>query len=338
MSQRQGQSQDQSNEVNRLRPTRAIAAGCSFGLLLGLLPLDCLLTAIFLLSVVVLPVSKWTSLVIASCLWVTAGIWHPLTHFVGCAVLGNTWVASGIAQFYELPMAPWLQLENAWLAGGLVIGIVAWLPVYSLSFRVFARPNAEQRVSEIAEIAAGSIRRQRSLDHLEKAETTHVAPLLHGEPKSQRDLQSVSDKDRKATIAPADTAQPRDTLTQNETSDDSPEAMIEGELREMLIEVVRYKKPIGSVSTSDPLISTLQTKETMNSSHSASAENLASDATRQGGPSAAETKATGLKSKAGDAVHVVHRGPAREESLRFLIRHIHDTRDVRKEKEVEKST
>ena len=127
------------------RSPRQLAAGCTLGMMLGLLPKDngIAIGACFLL--LLLPVNKGTGL-FAAVVFSWFGVWaDPFTHKLGSIVLGYGPLQSSFAAFYEVPLAPWLGFHNTVVMGSLLLGAYIAYPVYWMT-RVASAWLSERRV------------------------------------------------------------------------------------------------------------------------------------------------------------------------------------------------
>ncbi|MDR0601813.1 MAG: TIGR03546 family protein [Treponema sp.] len=112
-----------------------IAAGAAWGVLLALVPLGnffwivLLLVSLFLrhrriLSLLVMGAGKFLLLPL---------IVMPLDA-LGWAVLHIGALEPFFTSFYNMPLVPFTGFNNTLVAGGLVCGIILWLPVFFLVF------------------------------------------------------------------------------------------------------------------------------------------------------------------------------------------------------------
>ena len=114
--------------------TRQLAIGTTFGMLLGLMPKD---TAFFFLFALILLLSHGNLL--AGAISAIAFSWigwclEPATHAVGLSVLSIDILQPYLAEFQSWPLGPWFRIENTVVMGSLVIGLIAALPCYRISY------------------------------------------------------------------------------------------------------------------------------------------------------------------------------------------------------------
>ncbi|MCL2069464.1 MAG: TIGR03546 family protein [Treponema sp.] len=109
-----------------------IAAGFSWGLFLGLIPAGNLFwIAAFLLSFFFKHhhASKLLCMVILKAL---SALTAPLLDTVGWEVLHIEALQPLLTSLYNMPFVPFTKFNNTLVAGGIVSGIVLWLPVFFL--------------------------------------------------------------------------------------------------------------------------------------------------------------------------------------------------------------
>jgi len=111
-----------------------IAAGFSWGLLLGLVPVG---NAFWIVLFVVSFFFKHhhaSKLLVLAILKIISGAVAPLMDTVGWAFLHIDVLQSFFTALYNMPFVPLTKFNNTLVAGGLVSGIVLWLPVFFLIF------------------------------------------------------------------------------------------------------------------------------------------------------------------------------------------------------------
>jgi len=109
-----------------------IAAGFSWGLLLGLIPAgNVFWIALFVVSFFFRHhhVSKLLCLAILKLL---TGLTAPLMDTVGWEILHIDALQPFFTTLYNMPFVPFTKFNNTLVAGGLTSGIILWLPVFFL--------------------------------------------------------------------------------------------------------------------------------------------------------------------------------------------------------------
>jgi len=113
-----------------------IAAGFAWGLLLGLIPAgNALWIALFLLSFFFKNHHPSKMLVIAI-LKIAYGAVAPMVDMVGWEVLHVEALQPVLTELYNMPFVPFTRFNNTLVAGGLVSGIILWLPVFIIIFLI----------------------------------------------------------------------------------------------------------------------------------------------------------------------------------------------------------
>lgn len=130
-----------------------VAAGVAFGLLLALLPPGNLLWPLFLASTFFLKLNHGVELAALGIFRLVVPAADPLLDEVGFRILTASSLRSLWSGIYEIPLLPFTRFNNSIVMGGLVAGIVLWVPVFFISragvvgFRTHIQPRiAESRI------------------------------------------------------------------------------------------------------------------------------------------------------------------------------------------------
>jgi uncharacterized protein (TIGR03546 family) len=122
--------------VEALRETgtsRYLAVGAALGMMVGLVPKDNL-TAV-LLGMLVLAVRNNLAAAAFSALffsWISPLV-DPVAHTLGEFVLTINALQGLFAFLYDLPVLPWLGLNNTVTAGSLMLALLLFYPVYRVA-------------------------------------------------------------------------------------------------------------------------------------------------------------------------------------------------------------
>ncbi|MDR0496470.1 MAG: TIGR03546 family protein [Treponema sp.] len=109
-----------------------IAAGFSWGLLLGLIPIgNVFWIALFIVSFFFKHHHASKVLVLAL-LKILSGAVAPLMDTAGWEVLHIEALQGLFTTLYNMPFVPFTRFNNTLVAGGLACGILLWLPVFFL--------------------------------------------------------------------------------------------------------------------------------------------------------------------------------------------------------------
>ncbi|XZE36724.1 TIGR03546 family protein [Pirellulaceae bacterium SH501] len=330
------------------RTPQAIAAGASFGIVLGLIPKDNLVALGLLIAIAFLPVHH-----LIACTFALLGLllspWtDPWVHSVGKQFLSIPLAGSLISKLYQWPLVPWMRLENTLVAGGLIVGLFLWIPHYLIAKRLLLRATKTELGLEFIELAAANVRRRKkfisspleasdaipSFTPLQETAATEIKMRPVHEGISISDIEPTASSE---TLSQADYAAA--ATSHNVDSELLAEIGQERVLHETFIEVVRYKRP-RSMDESDPhtedshlhsqfstnsmnLVASLAARTDSNANRMAETNMLRSDS---GHPLQSDA-APKLKT------HVVNHPGTKEEALRHILKHIHGSRDARKEPE-----
>lgn len=140
-----------------------LAWAVAFGLLLGIVPHGNLLALGLLIVVLSLKLNHAMAGLTAIGASFAATIIDPYSHQLGESLLNHPEVANVAANAWQLPLVPWTDLNNTVVMGSFLIGMVALLPVFAITypiFRLFA-PAAETD----EKVAKGKAAADRSLTH-----------------------------------------------------------------------------------------------------------------------------------------------------------------------------
>ena len=114
---------------------KQLAAGFSFGLLIGLTPGNLLYTLLIILIVAFINTNIGTVVLGVGIVNVLDQFAFPLAHRIGYYCLTqNSTTVDWITYLHNLPVVSGFQLNNTVQLGTLVLGLCLWLPVYGLSY------------------------------------------------------------------------------------------------------------------------------------------------------------------------------------------------------------
>lgn len=117
------------------RTPRRIAWGIALGMLVGLVPKGNLSAALCAFLLFATRVNVGLGLLTALVVSFISPCLDPLTHGIGLRLLSFRPVQGWIAQVYDLPVFPWLALNNTVVLGSLVLGLALIFPAAHLSQR-----------------------------------------------------------------------------------------------------------------------------------------------------------------------------------------------------------
>jgi uncharacterized protein (TIGR03546 family) len=107
-----------------------LAAGCTLGMMIGLVPKGNLIVLVLCVLVFSLRVNKGMALVAAIVFAVLGPYADAFSHKLGLAVLSIDLFQPVYASVLCLPLGPWLGFHNTVVAGTLLMGLYVAYPVY----------------------------------------------------------------------------------------------------------------------------------------------------------------------------------------------------------------
>ncbi|MCH2179200.1 MAG: TIGR03546 family protein [Mariniblastus sp.] len=122
------------SSVRGVDTSRQMALGAALGMLLGIMPKDSAFIILFTLALL-LSTGNLIAGALSAITFSWIGGWmEPATHEIGLSLLSQSNLQAYLGEFQQLPLAPWLRLENTVVMGSLVIGLAAALPFYQISY------------------------------------------------------------------------------------------------------------------------------------------------------------------------------------------------------------
>ena len=118
--------------VNANNRTGEIAAGVSFALLLALVPSGNLLWFTVFVITFLLKINLAGELLFLALFKLLVPLADGLLHRLGVLVLTQPILAGGFTYAYNLPVLPLSRFNNTVVMGGLVAGLLLWIPVFLL--------------------------------------------------------------------------------------------------------------------------------------------------------------------------------------------------------------
>ncbi|XZE22583.1 DUF2062 domain-containing protein [Pirellulaceae bacterium SH449] len=303
--------------LSRHRTPGAIAGGMAFGTMLGLMPKDSLVAVCILLLIAVLPVNQLLACVATLGLTLAESLTWGVTDRIGFLTLNLDIVSSLIGSLYQFPIAPWLRLENTVVMGSLILGVATWMPCFLLTYRLSTRIQRAISTDEVAVLAATALRRQSADSLIELPLSPNFPPPTPLTDRVEQELVS-SEPDAVSVTIPAPTEATVPVATEDRV------------LHETLIEVIRFKRPyLHSRNDTDN-----QPVHSSPENQSMHLTNLIRKDSNNVPPYsvAAKTHATVVTTSTGTA-HIHSQPHTKEDSLRHILKHIHSSRDSKREAE-----
>lgn len=145
----------------------------ALGMVIGFLPKDNLLALGLFLLLIFLPsrlILGFLSILVFTVLSIPVGF---LGEILGAVLLQISFVQSLGSLLYAFPLGPWTMLNNTLVLGQFTIGLLLFIPVYTLSSRLLALCEPYVRF-------AGDSRTP-TVEPIE-TETVHAVPVEHNTP------------------------------------------------------------------------------------------------------------------------------------------------------------
>jgi uncharacterized protein (TIGR03546 family) len=111
-----------------------IAAGFSWGLLLGLVPAGNAFWIVLFVFSFFFKHHHASKVLVMAIIKLAGGAVAPLMDLVGWELLHIETLEPFFTSLYNMPFVPFTRFNNTLVAGGLASGIVLWLPVFFLIF------------------------------------------------------------------------------------------------------------------------------------------------------------------------------------------------------------
>jgi uncharacterized protein (TIGR03546 family) len=136
--------------LNANRRAGEIAAGVSMGVLLALIPGANLLWLLIFVLTVFLKLNLGIELLVLAILKPIAPLGDPLLHTLGVSLLTSEELFGLFTSLYNVPLLPFTRFNNTVVMGGVVAGLLLWLPIFFLS-RVLVRVYRKRIHPRLAE-------------------------------------------------------------------------------------------------------------------------------------------------------------------------------------------
>lgn len=111
-----------------------IAAGFAWGLLLGLIPAWNIFWIILFVVSFFFKHHHWSKMLVMFILQLASAAVAPLVDIIGWEILYIGALQPFFTTLYNMPFVPLTRFNNTLVAGGIVSGVVLWLPVFFLVY------------------------------------------------------------------------------------------------------------------------------------------------------------------------------------------------------------
>lgn len=338
------------------RPAQ-LAAGIAIGIVLGLVPKDNLIAIALVAMICCLRVNQLVACTVAISLSFASFWFNPITSAVGSTLLEQPMVGKGIGYLYQYPILPWACLENALVMGGVGLGVLVFLPSYAICLWLFSKANRKLESIALEQVANDAIEYRKSVAEQSKTRQEKPLPSLKvvavDEPLTELamsdeklDLATAGLEKSDASASPAskvssaNLARGADRHRKQRTMPTifTGEVLPDGNdtfLRETVIEVVRYRKPVPTAKESNrsQIDSAAAPQVQGNSMPTVNVSTMAAKESfgQSGAPA---TKGLVGQTISYDLSHAASQAGNRDESLKYLLWHINGSKEsVRKSSE-----
>jgi uncharacterized protein (TIGR03546 family) len=120
-----------------------LAAGFTLGMIIGLVPKGNLIAVSLWVLLFSLRVNKGLGLLAVVIVTSISGALDSFAHKLGDSVLHAQSLQFAYASISELPLVPWLNIDNTVVTGALLLGLYFAYPVYWVTRTISARITPE---------------------------------------------------------------------------------------------------------------------------------------------------------------------------------------------------
>ena len=124
--------------VRGVDSSRQLAAGIVLGMMIGLIPKTSLLVVLLAIVLILSRANLITGILSAIVFSWVGLLLDPITHSIGAMLLTHESMQAFFRDLHQYPLVAWTRIENTVVTGSLIAGILLVLPVYHISYRVFA--------------------------------------------------------------------------------------------------------------------------------------------------------------------------------------------------------
>lgn len=116
--------------------SRQLAAGVAIGMVIGLVPKDSLFCYVLGLLMLISTANLLCGTIsIFAFSWI-GFLFDSVFHKVGAMVLTYQPLEATWGRLFQLPIVPWTRFDNTVVTGSLVVGLIATIPVYIISYKI----------------------------------------------------------------------------------------------------------------------------------------------------------------------------------------------------------
>jgi len=116
-----------------------LAAGVAIGMMIGLVPKGNLIALSLCVLLFSLRFNKGIALLVAVAVSFVGPMADQFTHRLGLMVLSAPSLQSAYASIFNMPLGPWMGIDNTVVVGSLVLGAYQAYPVFWLTRQLFTK-------------------------------------------------------------------------------------------------------------------------------------------------------------------------------------------------------
>ncbi|WP_407652738.1 TIGR03546 family protein [Aporhodopirellula aestuarii] len=178
-----------------------LAWGVAFGVLVGLIPHGNLLAVALVLFVLSLRVNHAMVALVGVGVTLVAPNIDPTFDAVGRWFFAQPDVSMNLAKAWQFPLVAWTDLNNTVVAGSFLIGLVALVPLFLLTYPIFrALAPADEESGDGSSPRHAKPRKNKAVDEppVHRVDTKHNAAAPHVAPaeRPQRPSRPAAEKTR----------------------------------------------------------------------------------------------------------------------------------------------
>jgi uncharacterized protein (TIGR03546 family) len=290
-------------ELSQHRSPDRIAWGMALGTSFGFIPMDNLVSALLLLSILFLPIHQLS----AAGAWIATslvgGVLAGIPETLGSWLLSLGFVQWLVCQCHALPLGPWLRLNNTLVLGGLAFGLMTLIPNW-ISWRFFARRARDQFVTGLlSDMAENATAYRKASSDATQSPVAAPVPM------------SMSSASEELEVEPTPPSIAMGSLQDIEQVESLT-------LQETFIEVVRLRASLSHFSVPAEVMNNTMILET----ETASAPQTMSDSVSACADASTTAASVPYTTRCSPA-HTLISGPKSSNSLQYLLRHLATHRD-----------
>lgn len=309
--------------LSQYRTPPQIAFGAALGVVLGLIPKDNFVFLSLVVALALLRVNQLVGCIVAGSLGLLSGWFEPITHVLGSMLLSQSIAEATIQRLFEYPLFAWTCIDNTLVCGGLILGLMSIPPTYLACWWSLTRAQDQRESHDLIQVANEAFRYRKSV--------LDQTALRRERPTQELRLVSKEDLVQADVFVPT----PSSSKLKTKSSQNDETSKLHGSdriLRETVIEIVRYRRPVSLDSGGkqrtripDPSIIPLNTGTNMAAANMPLAQSIDGKNGR-GDPSPIPVMGH-MAAVTVDTGHSNFYPNNREESLKYLLSHINNVRE-----------